>query len=88
MQVRRGGCVAALSLVSGWYSVGTCASFQKGALGIQISCFPFIRGHERRGVWGCGVVCGAVWCGTVRVWCGRGAVCREEVHAACSVLLS
>ena len=58
------GCVAAQSLVSGWYSVGTCASFQKGALGIQISCFPFIRGHERRGA-------GRVRCGRVRCGAGR-----------------
>ena len=65
-------------LVSGWYGVGTCASLQKGALGIQISCFPFLRGHERRGraVAVCGVVrCGAVWCGAGAVWCGCGAVC-------------
>ena len=77
-------------LVSGWYGVGTCASLQKEALGIQISCFPFLRGHERRGravAW-CGAVrCGAVWCGVVcgcgavwcAVWCGVvcgcGAVC-------------
>ena len=84
-------------LVSGWYGVGTCASLQKEALGIQISCFPFLRGHERRGraVAGCGVVrCGAVWCGAVRCGvgcgsCGAGAVrCAGEMQAACSVLLS
>ena len=86
-------------LVSGWYGVGTCASFQKGALGIQISCFPFLRGHERRGravAW-CGAVrCGAVRCGVRVVWCaGAGVVwcacavrCAGEMQAACSVLLS
>ena len=86
-------------LVSGWYGVGTCASLQK-ALGIQISCFPFLRGHERRGravAWcgavRCGVVCG--WCGVVCGWCGAGVVwcagavrCAGEMQAACSVLLS
>ena len=58
------------NLVSGWYGVGTCASLQKEALGIQISCFPFLRGHERRGRAVAG--CGAVRCGVV---CGCGAVC-------------
>ena len=66
------GCVAAQSLVSGWYSVGTCASFQKGALGIQISCFPFIRGHERRGAGR--VRCGRVRCNVAQSGCGAGVV--------------
>ena len=55
-------------LVSGWYGVGTCASFQKGALGIQISCFPFIRGQERHGRGGAVLV---------RCWCKCGVV-RER----------
>ena len=66
-RVRRVRRVAAQEyLVSGWYGVGTCASLQKGALGIQISCFPFIRGHERHGRGGAVLVRWQGGCGAVR----------------------
>ena len=85
------------NLVSGWYGVGTCASFAEGSTRDSNFLLPLPPRPRAAGPGGGGVRCGAVRCGVVWcgvVWCGVCGVvrcvvwCAGEMQAACSVLLS